>query len=58
MRVSKTNIFFSRFEGMRGEKTQIFRTKDIQFVGRPIELWPATWILDKEMRKVSNMGWV
>jgi len=26
--MSKTNIFFSRIEGMRGEKKQIFRTKD------------------------------
>ena len=25
--MSKTNTFFSRFEGTRGEKTQIFRTK-------------------------------
>ena len=25
-KLSKTNIFFFRFEGMRGEKTQIFRT--------------------------------
>ena len=25
-KLRKTNIFFSRFEGTRGEKTQIFRT--------------------------------
>ena len=25
-KLSKTNIFFSRFEGTRGEKTQILRT--------------------------------
>jgi hypothetical protein len=25
-KLSKTNIFFSHFEGTRGEKTQIFRT--------------------------------
>ena len=24
--MSKTNTFFSRFEGMRGDKNQIFRT--------------------------------
>ena len=27
-KLSKTNIFFSHFEGTRGEKTQIFRTLD------------------------------
>ena len=27
-KLSKTNIFFSHFEGKRGEKNQIFRTKD------------------------------
>ena len=29
-KLSKTNIFFSRFEGTRGEKNQIFRTLDIE----------------------------
>ena len=35
-KLSKTNIFFSHFEGTRGEKTQIFRTqaeKDLNFLG-------------------------
>ena len=27
-KLNKTNTFFSRFEGTRGEKTQIFRTTD------------------------------
>ena len=33
-KLSKTNIFFSRFEGTRGEKTQIFRT-----LVRKEEMW-------------------
>ena len=28
-KLSKTNIFFSRFEGTRGEKNQIFRTLEV-----------------------------
>ena len=30
---SKTNTFFSRFEGTRGENTQIFRTQDCSKYG-------------------------
>ena len=28
-KLSKTNLFFSHFEGTRGEKTQLFRTPDL-----------------------------
>ena len=32
-KLSKTNIFFSHFEGTRGEKNQIFRTKVLRMLG-------------------------
>ena len=32
--MSKTNTFFSRFEGTREEKNEIFRTQDSGYYGR------------------------
>ena len=43
-KLSKTNIFFSRFEGMRGEKIQIFRTLDLcQWVEFDLLIFPLRW---------------
>ena len=36
--LSKTDIFFSHFEGMRGEKTQIFRTCIVDGASLRIEM--------------------
>ena len=52
--MSKPNTFFSCFEGTRGEKTQIFRTKD----ERKSDKSKSTWLSRNGMRKeqITVMG--
>ena len=51
----KTNIFFSRFEGTRGEKNQIFRTKDARDLAQLLR--GTFYILSKQQDlAMSDLG--
>ena len=49
--MSKTDIFFSRFEGMRGEKPQIFRTSDEHGIG--VNGVPQDDVVDLQLERIE-----
>ena len=57
-KLSKTNIFFSRFEGTRGGKNQIFRAlvnqlPNLRFIGR-LDSWEVSWSQVEQLRFEIN----